>query len=79
MKIEIFAGEEEEFYIRMPGSAGALRWFCCEGSWLNAREKLPKGARKAEFFELPETLREEILAFAARAEVMGNQAWSAEN
>jgi len=79
MKIEIFAGEEEAFYIRLPGSSGALRWFCREGSWFNAREQLPKGVRKAEFTELPEALREEILAFAARAETMGNQVWSEGN
>lgn len=79
MKIEIFAGEGGEFYIRPPGSSGALRWFCSEGSWFNAREQLPDGARKAEFGELPEALREEILAFAARAETMGNQVWSGDN
>ncbi len=79
MKIEIFAGEGGEFYIRPPGSSGALRWFCSEGSWFNAREQLPDGARKAEFGELPEALREEILAFAARAETMGNQGGGGEN
>jgi len=79
MKINIFAGEEEVFYIRPPGSSGALRWFCREGRWLNAREKLPEGARKVEFSELPDALREEILAFAARAETMGNQVWSEGN
>ena len=40
MNIEIFA-RDEDFFIRLPGSTMALRWFCEEGSWGKAKEKLP--------------------------------------
>lgn len=78
MNIEIFAGEGD-FYIRLPGSPMALHWFCEEGNWVNAKEKLPDSAQRAEFGQLPDELREEILAFMARAAAMGNHIWEAQN
>ena len=78
MKIEIFA-EGEDFFIRLPGGAGALRWFCRDGSWLNERASLPGKSRPVKISDLPGDLLEEVLAFIARAEVMGNQIWSSQN
>lgn len=78
MNIEIFAGEGD-FYIRLPGGSMALRWFCEAGNWINAKEKPPDRAQRVEFGDLPGELREEILAFVARAEAMGNQIWDSQN
>lgn len=78
MKIEIFT-EGEAFFIRLPGGAGALRWFCQDGRWLNERARVPGGSRPVEMGDLPGELLEEVLAFIARAEVMGNQIWSSQN
>jgi len=78
MNIEIFAGEGD-FYIRLLGSPGVVRWFREEESWGQVKAPLPDGARKVAFGELPNELREEVLAFVARAEAMGNQIWSSQN
>ena len=78
MKIELFAAEED-FFIRLPGGAGALRWFCRQGRWLNERASVPAGARLAKIDDLPGDLLEEVLAFITRAEAMGNQIWGSQN
>ena len=78
MKVEIFAAGEE-FFIRLPGGAGALRWFCRDGRWLNERGGVPDEARAVEIGDLPGDLLEEVLAFITRAEAMGNQIWSSQN
>lgn len=68
-----------DYYLRLAGSTGALRWSCRDGDWRAAPEKLPAGLQRVELPDLPPPLREEILAFAARAEAIGNQTWSAQN
>lgn len=78
MQIEIFS-DGGDFCVRLPGSPMVVRWFRRAGTWMNVREKLSGQARKVEFGDLPDDLREEILAFVARAEAMGNQIWKSQN
>lgn len=79
MEIEIFAGEEADFFTRFPGRPEVLRWFRQEGNWLNVRERLPAGARPVAFGALPAELQEEILALVARLEAVGGLLWSSPN
>ena len=79
MRIEIYSGQGDEYYIRLPGSAGALRWQRQEDCWTSQRGALPDDAQRLEFGRLPQDLQEEVLAFVTRAEAMGNQIWSAMN
>ena len=78
MHFEIY-GDGEDFYIRPPSNPTALCWFYLEGSWSCERAGFPELAQKVEFGELPGDLQEEILAFAARSEVMGAQVWGMSN
>ena len=78
MRIEIFS-DGESFYVRPPGSPAAVRWFRRDEGWASVREKPPGRAREVEFAELPDDLKEEILAFVARAEAMGSPIWKSQN
>ena len=59
------------FYLTGAGVTTCVGWRRQGEAWVSSPEGLPEGAEKVAFHDLPEELREELLAFAARAEVMG--------
>lgn len=61
----------DRFYLTGAGAITCVGWRRQGQEWVSSPESLPDGAQKAAFESLPEELREELLAFAARAEVMG--------
>ena len=61
----------EHFYLTGAGATTCVGWRRQGREWVSSPESLPDGAQKIAFENLPEELREELLAFAARAEVMG--------
>ena len=48
-----------------------MAWYREQDRWASKPEALPAGAESITVVELPDDLREELLAFVARAEVMG--------
>ncbi len=48
-----------------------LAWYREQDRWASKPEALPTWAESITVVELPDDLREELLAFVARAEVMG--------
>lgn len=79
MQIEIFRASECEYYVRLPGTSGSLRWLREGDNWSASRADMPDAAQPMSLDQLPPPLQEELLAFAARAEAMGNQLWSERN
>ncbi|MEW6752857.1 MAG: hypothetical protein AB1505_18040 [Candidatus Latescibacterota bacterium] len=75
MRVEVFASAGE-YYIRLPGGSGALRWHWQGDHWTSCRARVPADASATELDVLPSDLREEVLAFLARSEALGNRAWS---
>lgn len=67
----------EEYYLCRPGGRDGLRWRLQEHAWTASGARLPTGATPVELAALPPELREEVLAFAARAAVMGESLWPA--
>ena len=61
----------DRFYLTGAGATTCVAWHRQGEEWVSSPETLPDGAEKAAFQDLPEELREELLAFATRAEVMG--------
>ena len=59
------------FYLTGAGATTCVGWDLQGDAWVSSPQTLPEGAEKVDFHDLPEELREELLAFAARAEVMG--------
>ena len=52
------------------GNGLTIRWCRAEDGWSKSRTELPSGARQIDFADLPEALREEVLAVLARAAAM---------
>jgi len=75
MRIELYEGTKGEYYACFPGAQGALLWRWEEDRWTSTAVDLPEGSEPVALAELPPDLREELLAFAARAEALGNQLW----
>lgn len=75
MKVELLA-DDADYYVRLAGSGGALRWYRHDDGWASCSASVPPGLRVVDFDALPADLREEVLAFLARAEALGNRAWS---
>jgi hypothetical protein len=73
--IEILAAADGGFYIRPRHALAAVRWTREEGSWVSSRGIVPDGSRAVDLTAVPADLREEILAFVARAEVVGEALW----
>ena len=61
----------DRFYLTGAGATTCVAWRRQGEEWVSSPESLPDGAEKVAFQDLPEDLREELLAFATRAEVMG--------
>ncbi|MFA6111115.1 MAG: hypothetical protein WDA75_20350 [Candidatus Latescibacterota bacterium] len=75
MDIEILTAADGGFYIRPRNASAAVRWTREDNSWVSARAIVPSGSRTVDLAAVPADLREEILAFVARAEVVGEALW----
>ena len=78
MAIEVF-GLGAAYYIRKRATQRVVKWFQDGERWNSESTSLPANSTLLAFDELPADLREEILAFVARAEALGNQVWSSGN
>jgi hypothetical protein len=78
MGIEVFR-HGERFFVRKSTATKAISWVMKEGRWVNEPAALPEESASVSFAELPGDLREEMLAFVARAEALGDQVWSRSN
>ena len=78
MGIEVFQ-HGERFFVRKSATTKAISWEMKAGRWVNEPAALPEASASVPFAELPEDLREEMLAFVARAEALGSQVWSRSN
>ena len=61
--------DDGAYFIRL-GNGLTIRWRREEEGWNKSRTELPSGARQIDFADLPEALREEVLAVLARAAAM---------
>ena len=61
--------DDGAYFIRL-GNGLTIRWCRAEDGWSKSRTELPSGARQIDFADLPEALREEVLAVLARAAAM---------
>ena len=77
MGLEIYVCDGA-YYVRGPDNA-ALKWTLTEGRWGAAKGELPANATKAKPSDVPAGLLEELMAFVARTETLGNQIWSMVN
>lgn len=59
------------FYLEGAGATTCVGWQREGEEWVSAPGALPSGAERVGIEDLPVELREELLAFATRAEVMG--------
>ena len=78
MAIEVFR-HGSRYFVRKSAATRAICWEIKDGRWINAPETLPEESVPIPFADLPGDLREEMLAFLARAEALGNQVWSRDN
>ena len=67
------------YYATLPGSFGSVVWRLEGEAWMCEKAVVPSQAQTAEFADLPEGLREEVLALAARAEAIGGPEWGRAN
>lgn len=67
------------YYVSGVGTLPDLCWYRDGDQWLSRPEARPSGAESVEATQLPHDLREELLAFIARAEVMGPSRWDSGN
>ena len=63
----------EAWYLAQEGERSGWRWRREGEEWALDRAALSPGAVRARLEELPASLQEELLAFAARAAAMGTQ------
>jgi hypothetical protein len=73
MRIRIFAGADDQYYVRLPRTGDTLRWYLDGGTWASAVDPLPAGLAELPFSDLPAALQEEVLAAATRAEAVRSQ------
>ena len=78
MGIEVFR-HGEQFFVRKSATTKAICWEMKDGRWVNGPQPVPAESAPVPFADLPGELREEVLAFVARAEALGNQVWSRSN
>ncbi len=70
---------ENSYYATLPGSFGSVVWRLEGGAWMCEKAAVPSQAEPAEFGELPEGLREEVLALSARAQAINGPEWGRAN
>ena len=69
----------EMFYLCGVAGVPDLGWYREGDHWVSRPEALPAEATPVTLPALPPDLREELLAFVARAEAMGPARWSTGN
>jgi len=69
VSMRIYA-HEEVFYTRGLSRVGCLAWTLEGDQWVRDAGEVPAGAGEVTIQDVPDSLREELLAFAARAEAM---------
>ena len=72
MNLDIYA-DDTGYYIRRPSHSVVLHWYRQGDRWISAREPVPARCSRVDFADLPADLREEVLASAARADVMDDR------
>ncbi len=70
MSIRIYQGDGD-IYLTGVGTLPCLRWYLQDARWRSEIAPLPAQVDRVTPEQIPEDLREELLAFAARAEAMG--------
>jgi hypothetical protein len=83
MAIQLFIQDPDTSHDKLPayyatGIAGAscLLWVRQADQWTCEPSSLPQGMTTVPMEEVPVDLQEEILALAARADVIGPQGWN---
>lgn len=71
--------DEAGYYARGLIRDGVVCWRRDEDQWVASKGGVPSSAHQVEFAELPADLQEEVLAVAARSEVLGAQNWNNPN
>ena len=71
MAVDILT-DGEAYYLRQRGGSAAVRWRRGDAGWEAERTSPPPTARPAAFEQVPADLREELLAFMARATSVGD-------
>ena len=66
----------ETFYATGITAQGAIGWNREGDQWVSTLQTAAPQAESVGFGDLPAELREEILAFAARSDVMRPQSWN---
>ncbi|MFP6589739.1 MAG: hypothetical protein VCE12_04370 [Candidatus Latescibacterota bacterium] len=61
----------EDIYLTGAGATPCLRWYRDAGRWMAEPVDLPDPATSVTVDEVPDDLREELLAFVVRASAMG--------
>lgn len=69
----------EVYYTRGLVRVGSLAWSLEGDQWVREAGEVPEGAREVTIRDLPGSLQEELLAFAARAEAMPGPGLSSPN
>lgn len=70
--------DDGAYFIRL-GNGVVIRWCRAEEGWNKSRVDLPGGATQIDFADLPDVLREEVLAVLARAAAMQGSMGGANN
>ena len=71
MAVDILT-DGEGYYLRQRGGDAAVRWLPGADGWEAERAAAPAQARLVSLGEVPAELREELLAFMARAASVGD-------
>lgn len=71
MAVDILT-DGEVYYLRQRGGGAAVGWRRGDAGWEAARATLPGAAAPTTFEQVPADLREELLAFMARASSVGD-------
>ena len=74
-RLAIFA-DDAGFYVRGLSRDGAMCWRRDGDQWVASKGSVPPDAREVELADVPADLQEEVLAVAARAEILGGQNWN---
>ena len=64
----------DRFYLTGAGATSCVGWRPEGEEWVSSPDTLPADAERVGIEDLPAELREELLTFATRAEVMGADA-----
>lgn len=78
MSVRVYQ-QGDDVYLTGAGAVPCLRWHREEGHWRSEPVDLPKAAQTISVEQIPDDLREELLAFVVRADAMGAATQSSGN